>query len=125
MFIVGAVDKDKVANGSWFEVDGQRFLVARHDNHRYQEALEALRKPHKRAFDKGEVSAGVVTDIICKAMARALLLDWDGVTDPAGNAVPYTHDAGYQLLRDSPEFRELIAGFAREESAFFAEPASA
>lgn len=118
-FVFGAVDRKKIDTGSWFESDGQKFLVARHDNARYQGAIESLKRPHARAFQRNEVSAGVLEDIICRAMSQALLLGWEGVSDAAGKPVPYTQEAGFQMLRDSPNFRELIAGFAREEEAFF------
>ena len=119
-YVLGAVDAQKIERGTWFDTaDGQRFLVARWDNDEFLQLLETLKRPWRRKIDRGEMPAKEMTRILCQAMSQKILFGWEGVPDVDGKDIPYTPEAGFRLMRQSPDFREAIAGWAREEEAFF------
>ena len=55
-------------------------------------------------------AAGIRTTALIKALARLAILDWEGVGDAAGNAVPITPDSVDALmdLADRQRLRECI-----------------
>ena len=119
-FRLGATSWDKVERGAWFDAaDGQRFLVARWDNQAFSDRIEMLKRPHRRKLERQEVPAKVLTDILCRAMSETLLLGWEGMAGPGGPDIPYTPEAGYQMLKESPDFRDKVADWAKDEEAFF------
>lgn len=118
-FVFGATDQKKVEQGAWFEESDVRFLVARHDNNAYQQCIERLKRPHRRKFERQEVSAELLTEIVCRAMSKHMLLGWEGIKDQDGKDVPYSEKNAYQFLMESPNLRDLIASLSREEEAFF------
>ena len=72
----------------------------------YKKALERHSRPHRRELRKPEPDGKLVQDIIRKAAADGLVVDWRGLTE-SGEDVPFTPEKAEELFRD----RELQALF--------------
>lgn len=107
---------DKVAevSGVWVEVDeGVEWRIARLNNEKARELRRSLEKPYA-SFSK--IPDNVSEGILRKVVARAVLLDWKGVTDEAGAAVPYSAEKAEELLTQYPDLLNDVvsASMARE-----------
>ena len=51
------------------------------------------------------------------ALARAVLVDWEGLTE-RGEALAYTPEKAEALLRDMPTFRKLVEDCAGDIEGF-------
>jgi hypothetical protein len=63
--------------------------------------LEQLCVPGAKLSDE------LATKISIEAMARTILLDWDGIAHD-GRELPYSVEAAISVLTDVPEFREIV-----------------
>lgn len=102
-----AVDQAKAVGGvmvTWAR--DARIRVARLGNREHKRVLvelfKAFKEEHQREPQDSEVEV-----IEARALARAVLLDWENVTDDEGNATPYTAELGERLLRD-PDYSDLL-----------------
>lgn len=96
----------------WVDYDKDtKVLLARIDNPEYQVALERERRKLRNAdaqFDHGHVGivAGETTESQTqyKLLSQFIVKDWAGVQDAAGNPLPYSQEAGEQMLDANLEF---------------------
>jgi hypothetical protein len=51
-------------------------------------------------------------------MSKVILLDWDGVTDDEGNAVPYSVELGETNLKKYELFREEVSAIAATDNNY-------
>lgn len=106
--------------GVWMEHDETTsFLVARFGNKKFQAHFQKLINPYRRQFDAGKLSADKQTDIMCRCMAKCILLGWKGLTMD-GEDVEYTEEKAYELLSmdGADEFRDLVTSYAQDADAF-------
>lgn len=92
---------EKVINGTWCEIMGGHFLIARSGNEHYLEAQE-------RNGKRKATSAVERRRALYRSIAEGILLDWKEVNDYDGNAIPYSLDAVIEVLVDNPDLVELI-----------------
>jgi len=107
MFDLDGVNNDGTNNGVWVEFNGGEFLIAHTSSLKFQREFSKLQQPHIKKIERGTLDPKITTDILCKAMARALLLDWKNV---GSNDAPveYTQDLAYKVLVSNPELREFV-----------------
>lgn len=117
-FVIGSVDENKQEKGIWVELSNSKFLVAYSGNTEYIKIATRLRKPYERAIKKGTIDAESLENVLCKAMAQGLLLDWKNVTDVEGNQVPYSEEMAESALKNDPDFRAFILETAENLEAF-------
>jgi hypothetical protein len=106
--------------GVWMEHDDTTsFLVARMGNKKFQTYFQKLIRPYQRQFDAGKLSAEKQTDIMCKCMAKTVLLDWRGLTMD-GEEIEYSEERAYELLsmEGADEFRDLVTSYAQDAEAY-------
>lgn len=103
-------DTRKFTEGTWLDLFGARWKVARAGNPRYLEAVEKHGKRH--AQTKADEQRALML-----AIAEGILLDWDDVVDANEEAIPYsTHNAA-DVLSDNPELvNALLAEANRSEN---------
>lgn len=111
-------DLKTVDSGVWAEFQGARFLIAHISNMRFQRALARHQQPHRRKLEAGTLDPQTNRDILCKAMAEGLLLNWDKVQSAAGQDTPYSPDAGVVALTKNVEFRDFVSEFSLNLSNF-------
>jgi hypothetical protein len=105
-------------SGAWGEFEGSQFLIAHLTSIRFQRTLAQLQQPHRRKIDAGTMDPQLSKDIVCKAMAKGLLLDWKDVVDKSGEDVPFSNEAALKALTINPEFREFVSEFAQNLENF-------
>ncbi|MDH3377783.1 MAG: hypothetical protein OEQ39_12615 [Gammaproteobacteria bacterium] len=114
-----ATDLDLEEKGVWVDIgDGGKLLIARLGNPRYQEAVRRLSKPHKTQIRNKTISEDLSDELLLKAMAESILLDWKGLEDDKGKVIKYSTETAFQLLRDLRDFRNLVVELATEQAAF-------
>ncbi len=113
-----ATDPALEEGGVWFDIgEGARLKIARAGNTRYWSFLRELTRGKEREIKLGVIADEVLTAITNKAMARAVLLDWQGLSEN-GTPVPYSEAKAEELLATLPDFRRLVLGYAGEVEAY-------
>ena len=118
MYTLGKKINDE---GVWKDYSGARLKIGRAGSVEFLKAQEALERPYRKKIDRGTLSATVKRDINIRALARAILLDWDGVQDGEGNQVAYVEDIGVEALLNDPDLLEFIMDIAMDNANFAVE----
>jgi hypothetical protein len=118
-----ATDEQAEIDGVWVELgEGARIKVARVGNPSYEKVLRQLKKPYRNITRAGgEIPREALDKITIEATAEALLLDWQGLDDEDGTAIPYSKEAAKRLLGELKDFRETVVRLALEAETFRAE----
>jgi hypothetical protein len=111
-------DNPLIDDGVWRDFKGSRFLIAHTSSDKFQRALSRYQQPHRKAIDEKRLDPVIGKEILCHAMADALLLDWQNVVDRTGQKSKYTPALGYAALKRSPAFRDFVSDVGQELSNF-------
>jgi len=114
-------DLDLEKEGVWVEITADiKVKIAALGNKNHQEAIEKFAKPYKSQIRHKTISVEVEEDLHLKAIAKAVLVDWEGMTDREGKALPYSFDNCYALLSDPKmkRFKADILLIAKEAETF-------
>ncbi len=113
--------KAKIDEGVWVEFEaGIRIRVTSINNKRYTECVEKLLKPHLRRIRSGIMTIQERSQLIKPAVAKYLLLDWDGIEDDDGQVIKYS-SAKAQEIFDNEEyvdFFNFVIESANEQQLF-------
>lgn len=118
MSIIFDSQNNTIEQGTWTEYSGSKFLVASSNSLKFQRALANLQRPYRKAIEKGTLDPGDGKRILCKAMAQALVLDWDNVIDSKHKKVPFTVEACNKALMGHEGLREFIQEFSTDLENF-------
>ena len=94
----------------WFEQDGAKFLIAPNLNNVHRQEMFKLHALGDNATMHEQMTMASATT------AKALLLDWDGVEDADGNALPYSEETASEILLKYPDFLTWVSKCAQELS---------
>jgi hypothetical protein len=112
------LDADAANHGKWFDLeDGGRVKVAKFNNPLHRAEITRLQKPHLATLRSGVDTTDLVNDITVKAMARHILVGWDGLTLDGEN-IDYSPEKAEELLKSFPEFREAVAAISIDRRAY-------
>jgi len=114
------VDKRREIEGVWFddEFEGDtKCLIARIGNPTYQKEFQRIAKPHKRALRKGTLNDDVAENLLTRAMANSILLDWVDMYEN-GKKLLYSSDEAFRVMKEYKDFREIVSDVANEIEAF-------
>ena len=116
-------DKTLEEEGAWVDLgDGIKIKVARIQSHRARRVLARLYRPYESLRQNGrKVPEGVQETITRQWLAEGVLLDWEGVTDAEGKAIPFSVENALQVFEAFPDFLDEVAFFSREQETFRAE----
>lgn len=104
--------------GRWVDIArGAKLRIARMNNEKYRDFIKKKTKPYRSAIRAGSVDEDLMTEIIIQAMARHILLDWEGITEK-GSTLAHTVETAERILRDKEPFRELVASLASDQQLF-------
>lgn len=104
--------------GQWVPIGrNARLKIARMNNERYRKYIKTKTKPYQSAIRAGTVDDELMIEIVVQAMARTILLDWEGLTENKA-PIPYTVEKAEELLRNKEPFRELVASLANDQQLF-------
>ena len=104
-------------DGIWCDFGGSRLKIGRAGSVEFLKAQEALERPHRKKLDRGTLGAVKKRELNLRALARAILLDWDGV-ELDGAAVPYSEEMGVKLLGNDPDTLEFVMDTALDNDNF-------
>jgi hypothetical protein len=109
-------DADLERNGFALEYGSSTFVVARAGgaNKKFQSVLERKMRPYRSAINSGTMDETVAEKLLAEAYAEAIILAWDGVTEPEPDEdglpveIPFTKDNIVRVLLDLPDlFRDI------------------
>lgn len=99
-----------IDEGVWTEYEGSRFKIAYATNVRFLRLKQRLEHPHRRKIENGSIDPAEHRKLLTKAMAEAILLDWEGVDGD----VPYSVKMAEQALMNDEAFREFVMTFSMD-----------
>jgi hypothetical protein len=120
MFNLSSIATDKLTEGAWIDFAGGRFKIASINNFAFARAYAAAQRPFQRQIDKGTLDPAVSQELLCRAMSKHILLDWENVGDN-GSAVPYSPETAFNALMNNPELRSFVQEVAIDIGNFRAE----
>jgi hypothetical protein len=104
------VDSNRIEEGEWInnisECPGLRLRVRGQSNKEWRklqsklvEAVPRKKRINRLDYDEGE-------RITNSLLLNACLIDWDGLTDDDGTAIPYSKEMAEKLMTD-PDYRKF------------------
>lgn len=121
MSIVVNAKNDKITHGTWVEYNGSKFLITHSSNLKFQRVFSRLQAPHRSKIEKGTLDPKVSRDMVCKAFAEGLIMDWADVVDSDGNNVEFSPTVCEQALQNNPDLVEYIQEVSTNLSYFKSE----
>jgi hypothetical protein len=94
-------------------------------NARFAKALEARMRPYRRQFETGTLDDKVATAMLIEVFADSVILGWEGITDAAGNVLPYNRANVIKVLTDLPDLFSDIREQAMKSANYRAEQTEA
>jgi len=111
-------DQSKEIEGTWVQVgEDAKVLIARLGNSQYSKYLREISKPYRAMSRAGVLEIEVVEDLTRKAMAKHVLLGWEGIAEN-GVEVEYSTDKAYEFLTNYRAFYEMIESLAADITMF-------
>jgi len=112
-----AVDKEKESSGVWVPIgENARLKIARANNPNFKRLFRKLIAPYTAAIRTNSLPDDVDDEIMIKAIAETILVDWDGITEN-GAPVPYSVEKAIEYLKHEP-FRDMVTTFSRDLELF-------
>ena len=105
-------DLPSLDDGVWTSWSGSEFKIAHISNLKFQRALARLQQPHRKKLESGTLDPKTNREIVCKAMAGTVLVDWKNVVARSGESTPFTVEAAVVALMRNSEFRDFVSEFA-------------
>lgn len=113
-----ASDEAKKKEGVWVEFDDARFLIRSTDTSGYRRAVDAAARKRNPAKLRKDIETQ--TQVGIEAVAKGILLDWEGVNDD-GNPVECTTENKLAVLTAVPALKDFLATEAGDLSNFATE----
>jgi len=100
--------------------EGVRMWIRRAggSNTRFERALDAVMKPYRRQIQQNLLEEGKARELEARVYARAVIIDWEGVTDEKGNVLDCTEENIVKLFTDLPDLFTEIKQQAQELANF-------
>lgn len=115
------IDHNVAEEGQWVDIgDGVELKIARMGNRKYNETIRRLSKPHKYQIDNDTLPQEISEEIMNKAVAECILLDWKGLEDDDGQPINYSRQKAFELLSDPDlaPFKRQVIGIAQTDETF-------
>jgi hypothetical protein len=113
------VDKEMANDGVWIDYNTVfRVKVAKIGCRKYKSFLAEAQKPHTRQITRGTMDQDLMEQITRKALAHAILIDWEGLLGEDGELLPYTEDNAYEVLTECEDFCDEIIALAKDQDNF-------
>jgi hypothetical protein len=117
IFEAYATDETAEVNGTWQQLNGADFLVARAGNRNYAKKLTDLVERNQKALDRKDEAADKLSDqIMIDVLAETILLGWKNVSFK-GKELPYSV-ANAKTLLAVKDFRREVLKMADDVAQF-------
>lgn len=108
MFDINNESGEKKEEGVWLDYETGSFLIASGSKMAFQKMLGKLQQPYVRKIDKGALDPKISQDILCKCLAKHILLGWKNVGSN-GEEIPYTEEVAYKILVNNDGLRNWVS----------------
>lgn len=116
------IDPELEEQGVWVEiVKDVKVKVCAIGTQNHMKILEKLKAPHQAQIRANTLDPEIEEAIHVKAMAKTVLVDWEGMTDPDTNKpLPYSYENAVKLLSDPrlKRFKGTIFSIATQQETF-------
>lgn len=104
------IDEDLGTTGVWVDFyNGSRLKLASIENEKYKGYLARLAKKHRLQLDQNnDDSTGLIQDITAEALAKHVLLDWEGVNLGDQKDASYNPEIGKKALLMAPKLKDFV-----------------
>jgi len=97
--------------------EGGKVKIAKLGNPRFVAEVQRLQKPHLTMLRSGLDCSKIVDEITIKAMAKAIVLDWEGF-ELDGETFQYNQENAEMILREFSPLREFVSQVSSENNSF-------
>lgn len=106
--------------GVWHDYEGgSRLKVARHNNEEAQSMRIELYSANKQVLEaKTDESEQKAKDLECEVLAKAVLMDWEGMVDEDGNELKCDPEVGELYLKLSKDFRRDVTALSTQRDSY-------
>ena len=119
-FNLSSFSVERQNNGRRVEFSGSVFWIAHIRNFKFQNRYNELRRPFQRKIDQNTLPAETSQELLCRAMAEYVLVNWEGVEDN-GVVVPYSKEAAFNALMNNAELLDFVQNIATDTAQFTTE----
>lgn len=117
-----STDKSLEDNGVWFDFGNDiKFLVARFGarNTKLKKVMAKFYKPFAKQIESGTLSMDKEKEIMTHVFVHSCLLNWEGIKDESsGSEIPFSLDAGVELLISLPELSDTLFKYAQDSDNY-------
>lgn len=111
-------DKDLEREGVWVDMSGGASIkVARIGNPEYKRMFQKITTPYKQQLRTNNMDEDIAEELLIKAMASTILLDWKGIYE-GDEEMKYSIENAEKVLRDLPDFRVFVTEVSSEMELF-------
>jgi hypothetical protein len=121
MFNIDSNTVNAENDGVWVTYKGSKFLIASSGSTKFQRLFTRLQAPYRKDIERKRLDPEIQLEIMCKAMSKAILLDWKDVVDHKGDTVEFSEKTAFTALTNNADFREFVSDFATEIENFLQE----
>ncbi len=118
MISINNPDKILEDDGVWTEFEDSRFKIASSTNLRFQKMFARLQMPYHKKIEKGSLDPKISLRIMCEAMGKTIVLDWEKVIDESGEEVGYSPELAQQTLINNSDLRTYVSDFSSDIDNF-------
>jgi hypothetical protein len=112
-------NRNKEEDGTWVPLsDTISLKIRRWKSRPVQEAGEDYRKPYTALLRAGNLPEKTAQDILEKTMAKAVIVDWKGVTDGDQQALDCTFENKLAILKLLPDLRDEVLLISQSRDTF-------
>ena len=112
-------NKEAEKDGVWVDyLDGSRLKIARMGNQSYKAFLAMKYKQNRIVIDRGDKNSDALAETInIEAVARFILLDWEGI-NLGKKSTEYSPEIGIKSLTHLPDFKADVDNFANDTALY-------
>lgn len=111
-------DESLETSGVWESIgNGIKVKVARFNNTNHKRIMEVLMKPHQHSLRNNTLAEDVAEELLIKGMAKAVLLDWEGLEED-GVPVKYSNKESIRVLTEYKDFRSIVRSISESMEVF-------
>lgn len=104
------LDDAKVIDGVWVNYIADFDLkLARIGNKKYKAYLRELQQPYIEQIRNGTLDEEKEIEIMRKAIARCIILDWRGYNEDDGTLIAYSESEALKMLEDREFMLRVVA----------------
>lgn len=114
-------DREVEEAGQWVDYgDGVKVQVRRLNSKFSREVRRKLEKPYSSQFRNRDMPDSLQEELLNKQIAKAIVVNWEGVPDPDKPDVmlPHNEDNVLKMMTQFPDFRDDILTASMERTTF-------